>query len=48
MAAPTVPESPAFALKNRVRVERKIEEVETLDITYNMLRHVQAIFHLLK
>uniref|UniRef100_A0A3B3TCN0 TPX2 microtubule nucleation factor n=1 Tax=Paramormyrops kingsleyae TaxID=1676925 RepID=A0A3B3TCN0_9TELE len=24
---PTVPESPAFALKNRVRVERKVEEV---------------------
>lgn len=25
---PTVPESPAFALKNRVRVERKVEEVD--------------------
>nr|XP_023659814.1 targeting protein for Xklp2 isoform X1 [Paramormyrops kingsleyae] len=25
---PTVPESPAFALKNRVRVERKVEEVK--------------------
>ncbi|XP_062871504.1 targeting protein for Xklp2 [Trichomycterus rosablanca] len=25
---PTVPESPAFALKNRIRVERKIEEVK--------------------
>lgn len=25
---PTVPESPAFALKNRIRVERKTEEVQ--------------------
>lgn len=28
MAYPTVPESPAFALKKRVRVERKVEEVK--------------------
>ena len=27
VAPPTVPESPAFALRNRVRVERKFEEV---------------------
>lgn len=28
MLNPTVPESPAFALKNRMRVERKTEEVQ--------------------
>lgn len=28
MLNPTVPESPAFALKNRVRMERKQEEVK--------------------
>lgn len=27
MQDPTVPESPAFALKNRIRVERKVETV---------------------
>lgn len=27
---PTVPESPAFALKNRVRIEKKVEEVRAL------------------
>ncbi|XP_048097204.1 targeting protein for Xklp2 isoform X1 [Alosa alosa] len=32
VAAPTVPESPAFALKNRVRVERQIEEVKPVRI----------------
>ncbi|XP_012686461.2 targeting protein for Xklp2 isoform X2 [Clupea harengus] len=32
VAPPTVPESPAFALRNRVRVERKFEEVKPAPI----------------
>lgn len=31
---PTVPESPAFALKKRIRVERKAEEVRKLELSF--------------
>lgn len=36
---PTMPESPAFALKNRVRVERKVEEVKPAPIKAMPIPH---------